>query len=69
MAMPSRAIRWGAMPVMVLPRYRIVPLVAGTRPQTVLSRVLFPAPFAPTRVTTFSSGTWRVTFFSAWMPP
>ena len=29
----------------------------------------FPAPFAPTRVTTFSSGTWRVTFFSAWIPP
>ncbi len=66
---PSRAIASGRMPVTLLPRKRIWPDVARTKPLIARSVVVFPAPFAPRSATISPSSTFSEMPRSARIPP
>ena len=59
--MPRRARSNGGSAVIALPRYRMTPDVAGSKPMSSRSRVDFPMPLWPRIPTTSSSRTWRST--------
>jgi hypothetical protein len=63
--MPSRTICSGDSVSMRWPSNRISPVVGWIKPEIVRSVVLFPAPFAPSRVTTSPASTCMVTPRSA----
>jgi len=50
--MPNPASLWGGNLLMSSPINRTMPLLIGTRPEITLSKVVFPAPFAPKTATT-----------------
>src|SRR5579871_1627887 len=66
---PRATMPWGGTSVKSWPSRRTVPRCGRSNPLMVLSVVLFPAPFAPIRVTISPSCTSRDTPRSAWMAP
>ncbi|MCY1460239.1 hypothetical protein D9M71_777840 [compost metagenome] len=69
MAMPLRMMWCVSLWVMSSPSKVIVPCFARGLPQTVISSVVLPAPFAPISVTISPWLTSTDTPFSAWMAP
>src|SRR3954451_20930625 len=57
------------MPAMSRPWKRTSPVVGGSRPVTILTSVVLPAPFGPTIETNSRSRTWKETLSSALKPP
>src|SRR5262249_46323965 len=51
------------------PRISASPLVGNTRPRSILTEVLLPAPFGPRKPKTSPRGTSRVRFRTATLPP
>ncbi len=57
------------MPLIRLPLNRIVPLFGGSRPLSVRSVVVLPAPFEPISVTTCPASTVNEMPLTAWILP
>ncbi len=68
-ATPSRAIRSGGRPVTSRPATSMLPPLGRRNPVSRLNRVVFPAPFGPTRACTVPAVTSRSTGPTARKPP
>ena len=63
---PDRARWWSGCPVMSVPSSVMPPRHGRSAPAIVISSVVLPAPFAPTRATVSPAASSRLTPNSAW---